>query len=157
MDRLSLCNDACRHVVVVCAHYWWRLLLSNVCLSVYTGNLGIPSILSHGVFCLLPSGKILHSLWARTSIVSESFIQNSVRNFSSLSVMPSHLVLLPYTFELWALTPLLISLFPPQQQAPGFHRSHSVIRIHTNWTRRPHFLLYATLDSLLLLLRCSSL
>ncbi len=74
---------------------------------------GDPTHPTHSFFSLLPSGRRLRSLQARTSGLKDSFIHQAVRKLNSLPSLPL-LSFTPRTTELWHYDP------PPQlPTSPG--------------------------------------
>ncbi len=78
---------------------------------------GDPTHPTHSFFSLLPSGRRLRSLQARTNRLKDSFIHQAVRKLNSLLSLPPLPSLTPRTTELW----------PP----PAPHTTHT--HTHTLW------------------------
>ncbi len=66
--------------------YSTRLTRKALCIA------GDPTHLTHSFFSLLPSGRRLRSLQARTSRLMDSFIHQAVRKLNSLPSPPSSLL-----------------------------------------------------------------
>ncbi len=66
---------------------------------------GDPTHPSHSFFSLLPSGRRLRSLQARTSRLKDSFIHQAVRKLNSIPSLPPLPSLTPRTTELWHYDP----------------------------------------------------
>ncbi len=62
---------------------------------------GDPTHPTHSFFSLLPSGRRLRSLQARTNRLKDSFIHQAVRKLNSLPSLPPLPSLTPRTTELW--------------------------------------------------------
>ncbi len=75
---------------------------------------------THSFFSLLPSGRRLRSLQARTSRLKDSFIHQAVRKLNSLPSLPPLPSLTPRTTELW----------PPPP--PHTHTPHPPTLTHTH-------------------------
>ncbi len=80
--------------------YSTRLTRKALCIA------GDPTHPTHSFFSLLPSGRRLRSLQARTSRLKDSFIHQAVRKLNSLSSLPPLPSLTPRTTELWHYDPL---------------------------------------------------
>ncbi len=88
--------------------YSTRLTLKAFCIA------GDPTHPTHSFFSLLPSGRRLQSLQARTSRLKDSFIHQAVRKLNSLPTLPPLPYFPPRTTELWHYDP------PPQlPTSPG--------------------------------------
>ncbi len=74
--------------------YSTRLTRKTLCIA------GDPTHPTHSFFSLLPSGRRLRSLQARTSRLKDSFIHQAVRKLNSLPSLPPP-PLTPRTTELW--------------------------------------------------------
>ncbi len=74
--------------------YSTRLTRKALCIA------GDPTHLTHNFFSLLPSGRRLRSLQARTSRLKDSFIHQAVRKLNSLPSLPPLPSLTPCTTEL---------------------------------------------------------
>ncbi len=70
---------------------------------------GDPTHPTHSFFSLLPSGRRLRSLQARTSRLKNSFIHQAVRKLNSLPSLPPLPSFTPHNTELWHYPP------PPHQ------------------------------------------
>ncbi len=66
---------------------------------------GDPTHPSHSFFSLLPSGRRLRSLQARTSRLKDSFIHQAVRKLNSLPSLPPTPSFTPRNTELWHYDP----------------------------------------------------
>ncbi len=84
--------------------YITRLTRKALCIA------GDPTHPSHSFFSLLPSGRRLRSLQARTSRLKDSFIHQAVRKLNSLPSLPP---LPSFTPRNWTLT-----LRPPPPSSP---------------------------------------
>ncbi len=73
---------------------------------------GDPTHPTHSFFSLLPSGRRLRSLQARTSRLKDSFIHQAVRKLNSLPSLPPLPSFTPRNTELWHYAP------PPQLPTP---------------------------------------
>ncbi len=78
---------------------------------------GDPTHPTHNFFSLLPSGRRLRSLQARTNRLKDSFIHQAVRKLNSLPSLP----------PLPSLTPRITELWPPPH-----HHSHEHTHTHTH-------------------------
>ncbi len=74
---------------------------------------GDPTHPTHSFFSLLPSGRRLRSLQARTSRLKDSFIHQAVRKLNSLTSLPPLPSFTPRNTELWHYDP------PPQCPPPS--------------------------------------
>ncbi len=74
---------------------------------------GDPTHPSHSFFSLLPSGRRLRSLQARTSRLKDSFIHQAVRKLNSLPSLPPTPSFTPHNTELWHYNP------PPPPPPPS--------------------------------------
>ncbi len=79
---------------------------------------GDPTHPTHNFFSLLPSGRRLRSLQARTNRLKDSFIHQAVRKLNSLPSLP----------PLPSLTPRITELGPP----PHHPHSHTLTHTHTH-------------------------
>ncbi len=75
--------------------YSTRLTRKDLCIA------GDPTHPSHSFFSLLPSGRRLRSLQARTSRLKDSFIHQAVRKLNSLPSLPPTPSFTPRNTELW--------------------------------------------------------
>ncbi len=75
--------------------YSTRLTRKALCIA------GDPTHPTHSFFSLLPSGRRLWSLQARTNRLKDSFIHQAVRKLNSLPSLPPLPSLTPRTTELW--------------------------------------------------------
>ncbi len=75
--------------------YSTRLTRKALCIA------GDPTHPAHSFFSLLPSGRRLRSLQARTNRLKDSFIHQAVRKLNSLPSLPPLPSLTPCTTELW--------------------------------------------------------
>ncbi len=66
---------------------------------------GDPTHPTHSFFSLLPSGRRLRSLQARTSRLKDSFIHQAVRKLNSLPSLPPLPSFTPHNTELWHYPP----------------------------------------------------
>ncbi len=66
---------------------------------------GDPTHPTHSFFSLLPSGRRLRSLQARTSRLKDSFVHQAVRKLNSLPSLPPLPSFTPRNTELWHYTP----------------------------------------------------
>ncbi len=89
---------------------------------------GDPTHPTHSFFSLLPSGRRLRSLQARTSRLKDSFIHQAVRKLNSLPSLPPLPSFTPRNTELWHYPP------PPHVHTP---RSPPPL---TTVTRTSHFM-----------------
>ncbi len=110
--------------------YSTRLPRKALCIA------GDPTHPSHSFFSLLPSGRRLRSLQARTSRLKDSFIHQAVRKLNSLPSLPSLLSFTPHTTELWH--------YDPPPPAPHIPRTFHSPPPLTNCD--PHQSLCAALD-----------
>ncbi len=72
---------------------------------------GDPTHPTHSFFSLLPSGRRLRSLQARTNRLKDSFIHQAVRKLNSLPSLPPLPSLTPRTTELWFFIIIIIFIF----------------------------------------------
>ncbi len=79
---------------------------------------GDPTHPTHNFFSLLPSGRRLRSLQARTNRLKDSFIHQAVRKLNSL----------PSLRPLPSLTPRITELWPP----PHHHHPHEHTHTHSH-------------------------
>ncbi len=95
--------------------YSTRLTRKALCIA------GDPTHPTHSFFSLLPSGRRLRSLQARTSRLKDSFIHQAVRKLNSLPSLPPLLSFTPRNTELWHYDP------PPPQlpTSPGPPSPHT--------------------------------
>ncbi len=77
---------------------------------------GDPTHPTHSFFSLLPSGRRLRSLQARTSRLKDSFIHQAVRKLNSLPSLPPLPSFTPRNTELWHYPP---PPPPPMSTPPG--------------------------------------
>ncbi len=87
---------------------------------------GDPTHPTHNFFSLLPSGRRLRSLQARTNRLKDSFIHQAVRKLNSLPSLP----------PLPSLTPRITELGPP----PHHHHPHEHRHRHTHTHTHTHTL-----------------
>ncbi len=83
---------------------------------------GDPTHPTHSFFSLLPSGRRLRSLQARTNRLKDSFIHQAVRKLNSLLSLPPLPSFTPRNTELWHYKPpppLPPSPFPPYKLWPA--------------------------------------
>ncbi len=92
--------------------YSTRLTHKALCIA------GDPTHPTHNFFSLLPSGRRLRSLQARTNRLKDSFIHQAVRKLNSLPSLP----------PLPSLTPRITELWPP----PHHHHSHEHTHTHSH-------------------------
>ncbi len=95
--------------------YSTRLTRKALCIA------GDPTHPSHSFFSLLPSGRRLRSLQARTSRLKDSFIHQAVRKLNSLPSLPSLLSFTPHTTELWHYDPPQLPTSPAPHIPRTFH------------------------------------
>ncbi len=79
---------------------------------------GDPTHPTHSFFSLLPSGRRLRSLQARTSRLKDSFIHQAVRKLNSLPSLPPILSFTPRTTELWHYDPPQLPTSPGPSTPP---------------------------------------
>ncbi len=96
--------------------YSTRLTRKALCIA------GDPTHPSHSFFSLLPSGRRLRSLQARTNRLKDSFIHQAVRKLNSLPSLPPLPSLIPRTTELW----------PPPHHHHHHHHHYSHTHTHTH-------------------------
>ncbi len=115
--------------------YSTRLTRKALCIA------GDPTHPTHSFFSLLPSGRRLRSLQARTSRLKDSFIHQAIRKLNSLPSLPPPPLLsfTPRTTELWHYDPP-----PPSSPAPHIPRTFHSPPTLTNCD--PHQSLCAALD-----------
>ncbi len=113
---------------------------------------GDPTHPTHSFFSLLPSGRRLRSLQARTSRLKDSFIHQAVRKLNSLPSLPPLPSFTPRTTELWHYDPpppqLPTSPGPPPPLTTVTRTSHFV----QHWTDHyliQHWLQTTSSDSLI--------
>ncbi len=87
--------------------YSTRLTRKALCIA------GDPTHPTHNFFSLLPSGRRLRSLQARTNRLKDSFIHQAVRKLNSLLSLLPLPSLTPRTTELWPPPPLPLNSDPP--------------------------------------------
>ncbi len=100
--------------------YSTRLTRKALCIA---GDTTHPT---HSFFSLLPSGRRLRSLQARTNRLKDSFIHQAVRKLNSLPSLPPLPSLTPRTTELWPPPP------PPPPPPPHTTPTHSHTHTHTH-------------------------
>ncbi len=83
---------------------------------------GDPTHPTHNFFSLLPSGRRLRSLQARTNRLKDSFIHQAVRKLNSLPSLPPP--------PLPSLTPCNTELWPPPH-----HHHHPNTHTHSHWDK----------------------
>ncbi len=93
---------------------------------------GDPTHPTHSFFSLLPSGRRLRSLQARTSRLKDSFIHQAVRKLNSLPSLPRLPSFTPRNTELWHYDPPPPNVHTPRSPPP--------------YNRDPHQSLYAALE-----------
>ncbi len=97
---------------------------------------GDPTHPSHSFFSLLPSGRRLRSLQARTNRLKDSFIYQAVRKLNSLPSLPPLPSLTPRTTELWP---------HPHTHTPTHPHTHTHTYTHTHTvTSTSHFVQHWT-------------
>ncbi len=103
---------------------------------------GDPTHPTHNFFSLLPSGRRLRSLQARTNRLKDSFIHQAVRKLNSLPSLPPPP--LSYPTNHWTLTPT------PPPPPPTTHHPHTHTHTHTHTHSHTHTLrqVPVTLNSL---------
>ncbi len=111
------CNASCRKSLqrivraaekIVCVSlpslqdiYSTRLTRKALCIA------GDPTHPTHSFFSLLPSGRRLRSLRARTNRLKDSFIHQAVRKLNSLPSLPPLPSLTSHTTKLWKFQPII--------------------------------------------------
>ncbi len=91
---------------------------------------GDPTHPTHNFFSLLPSGRRLRSLQARTNRLKDSFIHQAVRKLNSLPSLPPLPSLTPRITELWP---------PPHHHHHPHERTHTHTHTHTHTLTHSHW------------------
>ncbi len=93
---------------------------------------GDPTHPTHSFFSLLPSGRRLRSLQARTNRLKDSFIHQAVRKLNSLPSLPPPPSLTPRITELWHYHPTTTT------HPPTHTNTHTHTHTHTNTHTHTH-------------------
>ncbi len=112
---------------------------------------GDPTHPTHSFFSLLPSGRRLRSLQARTNRLKDSFIHQAVRKLNSLPTLPPTPSFTPRTTELWHYNPPPSSPHPQDPPPPlqTVTRTSHFVQHWTDLYLIQHWLQTTSSDSLI--------